>query len=576
MPGDVLEMDNLRDEDREAEADEPLINRDEDGNDAHEGHAPEQHGQAQTPLHKAGKVVWLLTLSAGISGLLFGYDTGVISSTLVSIGTDLSHRELTTTDKSVITAITSFFALLSAPCTGYLADRYGRRSVILIANILFILGAVVQAASGYVWLMVVGRAAVGAAVGLASCATPLYITELAPAEMRGRLVVIQSLFITGGQVVAYLIGWTFANVPAGWRWMVGLGAVPAVVQIYLLRLMFETPRWLLRAGREERAYEVLRKIYGGLDENVRRHTVESVVVDIQTEIAEESKLTDDELETAPSQAPFMATIKHLFYIPGNRRALTIACMLQGIQQLCGFNSLMYFSATIFKIMGFDNPIATSLFVALTNFVFTIAAFAFIDALGRRKILLYSIPIMVLALGTCSWVFTHLSGLLSGGEQQHTRDNSPAESAWPVRLLIAMIVYVAAYAIGLGCVPWQQSELFPLRVRSLGSGIATATNWSSNFVIGITFLPMMEFLSPSVTFAVYAIICLLGWIAIWMIYPETAGLQLEGIGELLKDGWGVKKSLDAFKERKKAQAASRHDQGASSESWRLFRWRHNNG
>lgn len=254
----------------------------------------QQHGQHSEPisLRNAGKVIWLLTLSAGISGLLFGYDTGVISSTLVSIGSDLSNRPLITTDKSLITAITSLFALLSAPATGYLADKYGRRFVILVANLSFIAGAVIQALSTTVAIMVVGRAAVGAAVGLASCATPLYITELAPAELRGRLVTIQSLFITGGQVVAYLIGWALAYLPAGWRWMVGLGAAPALLQLCLLGLMFETPRWLVKAGRKERARAVLRKVYGGVDEQQREVKVDHVLSSIQAEIAEEAKVDE--------------------------------------------------------------------------------------------------------------------------------------------------------------------------------------------------------------------------------------------------------------------------------------------
>lgn len=529
-------------------------------------------GQTRAPMHKAGKVVWLLTLSAGISGLLFGYDTGVISSTLVSVGADLSGHDLTTTDKSVITAVTSLFALLSAPTTGLFADKYGRRSVLLLASILFVLGAVVQAAAGHVSMMVVGRAAVGAAVGLASCATPLYITELAPAEMRGRLVTIQSLFVTGGQVVAYLVGWAFAGRPRGWRWMVGLGALPAMLQLFLLAFMFETPRWLVQVGQDETARQVLRRIYGGLTEDERQRTVESVVLDIQTEIAAEAKLSDHELLLDNSRSSLLTTAKQLSQVPGNRRALTIACMLQATQQLCGFNSLMYFSATIFSLLGFTNPITTSLSVALTNFAFTVAAFAFIDTLGRRRILLFSIPIMMVALGWCSFVFYNIKDLPPGTNQPTIFLVHDDHSRWPGSLLAAMLVYVAAYAIGLGCVPWQQSELFPLTVRSLGSGIATATNWSSNFVIGITFLPMMEFLSPTVTFAVYAFVCLLGWVAILRIYPETAGLELEGIGELLQDGFGVQKSLEGFRERKGQASREGQSSGRLSGLTDLFRRR----
>ena len=554
MRREEVELDDMRSADEDVDANEPLIaeHTEVEQQKRDENRSGALDGPAKPSIRSAGKIIWLLTFSAGISGLLFGYDTGVISSTLVSVGSDLSHRPLTVTDQSLITAITSLFALLSAPLTGYLADRYGRRFVILLANLFFIAGAIVQASAGYVYIMVIGRAAVGTAVGLASCATPLYITELAPAEMRGRLVTVQSLFITGGQAVAYLIGWGLAHLPAGWRYMVGLGAVPAVLQLFLLALMFETPRWLVKSEQHRRARAVLQRVYGGLPERERQITVESVLACIQAEIADEGKLDDFTSEHGNNVPPgtFWSTVKHLVLVPGNRRALTIACTLQCLQQLCGFNSLMYFSATIFALVGFTSPIGTSLSVALTNFIFTIAAFKFIDTVGRRNILLRSIPFMAVGLFTCSFAFHFINISRSGADQATSWDMYHAKfSAWPTVLLISMIIYVAAYAIGLGCVPWQQSELFPLQVRSLGSGIATATNWSSNFVIGTSFLPMMEFLGPSLTFSLYAIICCVGWIGVWTIYPETAGLELEEVGELLKSGWGVEESLERFAARK---------------------------
>jgi SP family myo-inositol transporter-like MFS transporter 13 len=124
----------------------------------------------------------------------------------------------------------------------------------------------------------------------------------------------------------------------------------------------------------------------------------------------------------------------------------------------------------------------------------------------------------------------------------------------------MVLYVAAYAVGLGCVPWQQSELFSLRVRSLGSGFATATNWSSNFVIGLTFLPMMKWAGPTATFVVYALICCAGWIIVWNIYPETAGLELEAISELLRNGWGVEKSVMNFRQTRDRCMVDAEEQG----------------
>ncbi|KAK4496804.1 hypothetical protein PRZ48_012788 [Zasmidium cellare] len=514
----------------------------------------------------AGPVLRSLTLSAGISGLLFGFDTGVISSTLVSIGSDLSNRPLTTPDKSIVTAITSLLALISAPTTGFFADRYGRKSVILVPALLFVFGAVIQAVASYVWTMVLGRALVGAAVGIASGAVPLYITELAPAELRGRLVTVQSLFITGGQVVAYVLGWIFARLPHGWRLMVGVGAVPAVVQLILLVRMPETPRWLLQKGLDERAKQVLMKVHEGLPEKDRTRIVQSVLISVQAEITAEDK-TNARNDTDSSNG-FRDAMKELIGIPGNRRALTIACMLQGLQQLCGFNSLMYFSATIFALVGFTSPILASLSIAFTNFLLTLVAFAWIDIVGRRNILLRSIPFMVVGLLLCSLAFSFVR-IEPARDAAVVRD-IPAmyhveDGIWSWLLIASMVLYVAAYAVGLGCVPWQQSELFPLRVRSLGSGLATATNWSSNFIIGMTFLPMMNFLTPSITFMCYAVVCVVGWVAIWRIYPETAGLELEDIGELLKDGYGVQKSVEGFRER---QRVLDEMEGRSRRSWSI--------
>ena len=185
-------------------------------------------------------------------------------------------------------------------------------------------------------------------------------------------------------------------------------------------------------------------------------------------------------------------------------------------------------------MGFTSPIATSLSIALTNFALTLVAFAVIDRIGRRRILLVSIPFMVLGLGACALAFSHISP-----DSEHQVSTIVAsQGPWPIVLVASLILYVAAYAVGLGCVPWQQSELFPLSVRSLGSGLATTTNWTANCITAVSFLPMMQSLGPCLTFACYAGVCTVGWGAVLGCYPETAGLALEDVGALLKDGWGV--------------------------------------
>ncbi|KAI1155340.1 putative MFS myo-inositol transporter [Nemania diffusa] len=481
-----------------------------------------------------GYFVWLLTLSAGISGLLFGYDTGVISATLVSIGTSLSGRELSALDKSIITSSTSLLALAASPASSILADRLGRKPVILVADVLFILGALVQAFSVSVPQMVFGRAVVGLAIGAASFVTPLYLAELAPAAHRGLVVTMNVLSITLGQVVAYVIGWIFAehgDPATGWRIMVGLGAVPALLQCFLLFFMPETPRWLVKVNRSNAARVIIQKTYGS--DPAAMQMVDSIVKDIEIEAREEEDGASPGNVGGKNHRDWLVGWHKLLFVPKNRRALTIACLLQGLQQLCGFNSLMYFSATIFLMLGFTVPTLTSLTVASTNFIFTVAALLLIDRIGRRRILLYSIPFMALGLVATAFGFSALDV-----PSVATRDTQWSRSA-PVFILVNIMVYVAAYALGLGNVPWMQSELFPLNVRSLGSGLATATNWLANFIVGLTFLPLMDSLTPPWTFVLYSIVCVAGWIAVWFIYPETVGLSLEEVTSLLEHGWGVR-------------------------------------
>ncbi|KAL4921090.1 general substrate transporter [Aspergillus aurantiobrunneus] len=493
--------------------------------------------------HSSGRFIWYLTFSAGISGLLFGYDTGVISSTLVSIGSDLSNRPLTTLDKSLVTSCTSLFALIASPLAGILADRLGRRKVILVADILFTVGAFVQAATSEVWGMIIGRSIVGLAVGSASLVTPLYISELAPSNARGRLVTILSLFITGGQVVAYIVGWLFSYVAGGWRWIVGLGMLPAVFQLIIVVALPETPRWLVREGFENKASNILSKVYQGSPDSDQ--IAKQILQDIQQEVAEEEEVLNSRNKPSGSGMQWVVGVKQrahdLFSIGGNRRALTIAVMLQALQQLCGFNSLMYFSATIFSLLSFSSPTLTSLSVAITNFLFTLLAFVYIDRIGRRRILLYSMPVMIVSLFLCALTFSSVE-LPEDSPEPQAREPAMDSSLLPFVILICLTVYTAAYAFGLGNVPWQQSELFPLNVRSLGSALATATNWGSNFIVGLTFLPMMELLSPSLVFALYGLICIVGWFGVGAIYPEMSGLNLEDVKALLAHGWGVRESL----------------------------------
>lgn len=476
----------------------------------------------------------------------------------MSIGSDLSNRPLTALDKSLITSCTSLFALFASPLAGIAADVFGRKKIILLADLLFIIGAIWQALSARVGDMIAGRSIVGAAVGIASFVAPVYISELAPSVFRGRLVTIQCLLITFGQVVAYIVGWVFSRTDHGWRQMVGIGALPALVQIISVIFLPETPRWLVKAGQREEAVNVLRRTFEGSSntgpsERQRESIIQCILNSVESEVQQEQEARHAGHPTYAGKrglATRLDSIRYaltdLFSIGSNRRALSIACMLQGAQQLCGFNSLMYFSATIFALVGFRSPTLAALSIATTNFAFTLVAFYSIDRIGRRRILLASVPVMIIGLAVCGLAFRHLHFSAQSAEIEVPSTNG----VWPGVILLSMVIYVASYAVGLGTVPWQQSELFPLPVRSLGSSLATATNWASNTVIGLTFLPMMEFLSPTGTFWLYAVICALCWVLIWGIYPETAGLGLEEISSLLKDDWAVRESVTQFAARRR--------------------------
>lgn len=474
--------------------------------------------------------MWVLTFVAGISGLLFGYDTGVISGALVVIGSDLGPAELSNQQKEFITAATSLGALLAGIVAGALADQIGRKWVVAIADVVFIIGAIMQALSGSVWLMVAGRFVIGIGVGLASLIVPLYLAELSPANYRGRMIIINVLFITFGQVVAYAIGAGLTHVHGGWRIMVGIGAIPAALQFIILYWLPESPRYLIRKGIEGRAKTILSQIYKGASDR-----------DLDEKVAYIKEFTEDRRPGTASQKAW-SDFKSLYTVPSNLRALIIACGLQGIQQFSGFNSLMYFSATIFKSVGFENPTAVSLIVAGTNFVMTCVTFLVVDRIGRRRVLIGTLWGCAAGLTICAIAFHYLprndAGDVVGG----------GGNRWAILILASQIIYVMFYALGIGNIAWVgQSEVFPYNVRGYGTGMATATNWGANLILGSTFLTMMDKMTPSGAFGFYAILCFLGWLFVIFLYPDLSGFTLEEVAEILGESFGIQESRRRRKE-----------------------------
>ena len=483
------------------------------------------------------KLIIVITIASSISGFMFGYDTGYISSALVNVGKDLSNKFLTSVEKELITSATSLGALIGAIIGGLLANLLGRKMVIMGSNAVFIVGSIIQVAAHTVWTMIVGRFILGLGVGVAALIAPLMLGELAPSKYRGRLIVVNCLFITGGQLVAYLINWGLANVKHGWKISVGLCMIPPIIQSVLFVFLPDTARFYIINGKVEAAKNVMRRTY-------LRPSEEFLERQVQEMIASNSQV--------PGSSPLSQSFNSLKLIhtePANFRALILACGLQGIQQFTGFNSLMYFSSTIFETVGFENSSAVSVIITATNFVFTVIALLIIDRVGRRRILLFSIPTMCMALVLCAIGFHFLGVKFTSSSDVHVEKHGI--SGWGIVIILGMVVYVAGYAVGIGNSAWTGVDLFSdVNVRSVGCMFATGTNWVGSLVIAATYLTMLINITPTGTFALFAGLCVVSYFFVLFLLPEVSGLKLEETTEFLSKGFRVKEANRLSRERKK--------------------------
>ncbi|GAB1727181.1 hypothetical protein NU195Hw_g8096t1 [Hortaea werneckii] len=475
--------------------------------------------------------VWLVAATASIAGALFGYDTGIISAVLVYLGTDLDNKEASSGEKEAITALCSAGAFVGAIIAGLTADKYGRKIAIYVGCVLFTIGAVLQGASYSIAQMCVGRLIVGFGVGSAAMVVPLYIAEIAPTKVRGRLIGLNNMSITGGQVISYGIGAAFAHVDGGWRYMVGLGALPAIVLAALLPFCPESPRQLIFHGRLQEAEAVLLKIYKGASIDQVRAKVALIAA-----ACEEAK----EL----NEGSRWMKIKQLHTNPANLRALVCACGLMVISQMSGFNTLMYYSSTLFALVGFSNPVAVGLVVAGTNFVMTWVNMMTVDPIGRRRVLVSTVWGMSVGLLAVAIAFSFIPVNTETLELEATSVSAPA-----IVVLVFIIWFVFFYGVSVGNTAWMSTDFFPMEVRAMGTMWLTCSCWGSNIIVSSTFLSMMKGMTPSGAFGFYAAICGLGWVLIILFYPEVSGLTLEEIGDVFKSKNPVKFARNLRRERK---------------------------
>ena len=430
--------------------------------------------------------VLLVASIAALGGLLFGYDTGVISGAILFIKKDFV---LNNQAESFTISVVLLGCILGSAVAGTIADRFGRRPTLFTAGVVFLGGALVSALAPSETSLLVGRFIVGVGIGFSSVVAPLYISEVAPAQNRGALVSLYQFAITVGILAAYIVDYALASHEA-WRWMLGLAVIPSFVLMAGMLFMPESPRFLYKIGIIERARNEIQRIYN----------------DATASAQEEASIAES---LAVKSAGFSALLTgSLGFV------LFIGVTLAVLQQVTGINSVIYYGPQIFEMAGVGSASASILaqsLVGTVNCVMTLVAIAYVDRIGRKPLLYIGLSGMFVALSVLATAFAqpHLSGSLAG------------------IALTSMMVYVGCFAFSFGPILWiLLSEIFPLQVRGLGMSICTLANWVGNFMVSQFFLTMVDKLGRPVTFAIYAVLCIVTIVFVRTLVPETKRELLE--------------------------------------------------
>jgi SP family arabinose:H+ symporter-like MFS transporter len=450
---------------------------------------PNNHSASrEAETHSLGYIVLLATITA-ISGLLFGYNTGVINGVLLFL-----RRQFTPSDLQAEVAVSSLLvgALLGAACASIIGDRYGRKRSLMFSAVLFAVSPLAAAAANTVALFSLARLVNGLAIGLASVLTPVYIAEISPPKNRGALVSLNQLGIVIGILISFLAGWGFSRMGENsWRWMLGVASGPAILFLGGLFAIPESPRWLITRGRRSEAGKILARLYG------------------ERAAAEEMQATDN--PASEEQGSWSEV-----FSPGMRRPLGVGMLLALFSQITGVNAVLYYGSVIvsehFPSQSADLALAANVVIATVNLISTIVAMIFLDRWGRRVILLTASGGMAVALSVL------VIGLNVSGTPTAV-------------MLVSILCYVAFFALGMGPGPWLIiSEIFPTRVRGRAASIATSVLWSGALLVTFTFLTLVNTVKLWGTFAIFGALSLLCFIFVWRAVPETKGRTLEQIQE----------------------------------------------
>ncbi len=436
-------------------------------------------------MKSAGGYVIFVTVVAAIGGLLFGFDTAIVAGATRYLKDQFA---LTSLQEGWAVSVVLIGCMFGAGLAGAVSDRIGRRRFMLVSAVLFFASALGCALPRNIVQFVVFRFVGGLGIGSASILAPLYIAEISPARIRGALVSVNQMAIVTGILLAYFVNWVFAEFgPSNWRWMYGAGTVPAVAFFALLFGVPESPRWLVKRGRESEAESILTRVDNPQSAAAEVRSIRETI------LLEKGSFSE-------------------LFRPGFRRALFIACVLAVFQQITGINAVLYYAPRIFERAGFErvSAIGQSTIVGLVNMLFTIVAIILVDRVGRKPLLLIAAAGMGISLVLLGVAFK-------------------AQGLPPSAILAVILIYIAFFAMAMGPIVWViMSEIFPTRLRGSAMALATVVLWIADFAVTLTFPVISDRLNESTAFWIYAVMCAIDFVFMLAVLPETKGKTLEEI------------------------------------------------
>ena len=445
--------------------------------------------------------VLLISIIAATGGLLFGFDTGVISGALPFLK---QYWNLPDSSIELITTTVLIGAVTGAVTSGRLSDILGRKKMIIINAVIFTIGAVGCAYAPTPTVLIVMRVIIGFAIGITSYVVPMYIAEISPTRVRGALVTLNQLMITIGILVSYIADYFLSNdaKAESWRWMFLVGFIPALILLIGMLFLPETPRWLISKGRWAEGKAILLKVEDA-------EMVDKTLAELERDIKQESVKTSEWREVFKPwlRAPLIITVGIFFF-----------------QQFSGVNTIIYYSPIIFKMAGIvsnTGSILPAIIIGAVNVMACFLSILLLDKLGRRKLYMIGISGMIPSLallGACFYFKEQLGASL------------------PVFAVLSIVCYIIFIAISLAPLGWLLiSEVFPLNVRGVGMSIGSLSHWAFNAIIAFTFLKLVNSIGVDMTFWVYSLVCLAGLFWGYHYIPETKGRSLEEIEQHWRQG-----------------------------------------